>query len=431
MRAALRRCTIATLAVAAATTASSAVAAPGPAGSGKQVPVPSARFTWSMPDRYDAGWQAWDAGARPMTRATCARSPGRSTSTRAAPRAAGRRSAATTSRSGASRGTSSARPTARRAGAGFASRSWGATTSAWRSGRRPDERTARRADRRPRLADRVARRLDGVGGGRARSAGRVLRRFPRTPSQLDGAPRRPAASAVTSYPPVRWQDQRCHRSARSGHALAAEALERDDAQSSVTFVSLACSGAEIRHLISESYEGMQPDGRVLAPQIDELARLVGVRVGSRGRRIDSLLLSAGINDLSFSDIVKRCAGTSQVGVHLTEHCVESVIRACGKVDGREVDLDGDGECDSRWKLLPHSLRPARRAPRACARRRRGLHHGLPGRPVRLLRRLRPPRASPGRHHRERGPGDRRRGDRVLLGDPLGRVCATAGTASAA
>ena len=64
MRAAIRRCTIATLAVVAATTASSAVAAPGAAGAGKQVPVPSARFTWSMPDRYAAGWQAWDAGQR-------------------------------------------------------------------------------------------------------------------------------------------------------------------------------------------------------------------------------------------------------------------------------------------------------------------------------------------------------------------------------
>ena len=41
-----------------------------------------------------------------------------------------------------------------------------------------------------------------------------------------------------------WQDRRCHRSARAGIAQAALELEQLDPHTSVTFVHLACSGAE-------------------------------------------------------------------------------------------------------------------------------------------------------------------------------------------
>ena len=107
---------------------------------------------------------------------------------------------------------------------------------------------------------------------------------------------------------VRWRDKRCHRSARAGHALAARSLEARDPHSSVTYISLACSGAEIAHLIDERYAGIQPpgDGRV-KPQLDALRDLVGTDRADGGRRIDALLLSIGINDLNFSDIVIDCA----------------------------------------------------------------------------------------------------------------------------
>lgn len=105
--------------------------------------------------------------------------------------------------------------------------------------------------------------------------------------------------------PVKWQDKRCHRSARAGHAQLASEIERRDPHSSVTYLSLACSGAEIKHLIGTRYSGIQPPDdpqpTTLKPQIDELRRLAG------GRRVDALLVSIGINDLDFSDIITACA----------------------------------------------------------------------------------------------------------------------------
>lgn len=42
-----------------------------------------------------------------------------------------------------------------------------------------------------------------------------------------------------------WEDKRCHRSAEAGPAQAALKIERSDPHSSVTFLSYACSGAEL------------------------------------------------------------------------------------------------------------------------------------------------------------------------------------------
>jgi hypothetical protein len=106
-----------------------------------------------------------------------------------------------------------------------------------------------------------------------------------------------------------WKNRRCHRSARGGHALTASALERRDSKSSVTFVSLACSGAEIGHLIDKNYEGRQPLPRsgTVPPQLEVLKGLVGAGSGSRGRLIDALLLASGVNELGLADIVQACA----------------------------------------------------------------------------------------------------------------------------
>jgi hypothetical protein len=145
---------------------------------------------------------------------------------------------------------------------------------------------------------------------------------------------------------AKWKDKQCHRSARGGHALAAAELERRDPHSSVTFVSLACSGAELKHLYGvydpanrrytgmnepndegKYFSGVEPTpternatGRdALRPQIDALKLLLGTNVSYReqggdpaGRRIDVLMLSAGVNDLGFSDIVKSCAANWNV-----------------------------------------------------------------------------------------------------------------------
>ena len=123
-------------------------------------------------------------------------------------------------------------------------------------------------------------------------------------------------NATISEP--RWSDRRCHRSANSGHARAALDLENSDEHSSVTFISLACSGASIATGLLGSYAGQEPSSDTLPPlppQIDEARRLTCPSVPSFGTpppcpTIDALLMTVGANDLGFGDIVKTCATPS-------------------------------------------------------------------------------------------------------------------------
>lgn len=116
----------------------------------------------------------------------------------------------------------------------------------------------------------------------------------------------PAYDSATEIKPVVWSDPQCHRSNKSGPALAAKSFE--NSHTSVTFVSVACSGAQIYHLIDTPYEGIdKTSGVQLPPQTDEVARVTGPTAPRGGRQIDALILSAGINDLHFGDIVHHCA----------------------------------------------------------------------------------------------------------------------------
>jgi hypothetical protein len=113
--------------------------------------------------------------------------------------------------------------------------------------------------------------------------------------------------SIETNTPARWRDSRCHRSEKSGPALAAKQIEAASPYTSVTFVSTACSGAEIRHLVAEGYGGIAPSGQLtMPPQIEAVAALVGPDSPRGGRPIDALLVSAGVNNLGFSDIIQRC-----------------------------------------------------------------------------------------------------------------------------
>ena len=114
---------------------------------------------------------------------------------------------------------------------------------------------------------------------------------------------------------VRWKDRRCHRSARSGPALAAKAIEDASPHTSVTFLSFACSGAELKHVYTRAlggarYEGADPRGATgtLPPQLDAVGGAVGPgATNGRPREIDALLVDGGINDLHFSTVIRACA----------------------------------------------------------------------------------------------------------------------------
>lgn len=298
---------------------------------------PTARLEWSMPDRYRDGWRAWRARG-----ATYERSYVNPSSWTLDVDGCG----------STGRGRTLTRYEARVTGVGFdyTGSSMGTScrrrlTNLPRLGTYDVALTVRTQDG---LADTAAERVTlrdrlivslgdsmASGEGSPDRTGRY-RLLNDVDSDLDvlrflvllalGHPR-PASNLdlkVRTLRPVRWQDKRCHRSARAGHAKAAEALEALDPHSSVTFLSLACSGAEIEHLIDTPYTGQQPPARPqpakLRPQLAVLRDLLRERSVAAARRrirppaklpttrrIDALLLSIGINDLGFAGIVHACA----------------------------------------------------------------------------------------------------------------------------
>ncbi|HEY6229671.1 MAG TPA: GDSL-type esterase/lipase family protein [Pyrinomonadaceae bacterium] len=92
----------------------------------------------------------------------------------------------------------------------------------------------------------------------------------------------------------KWVDKRCHRSAVAGPAQAAVILENADAHSSVTFISFACSGAELNAGLTG---GQEKGGLMLQPQLDKVFE------AARSRPIDALLVSIGGNDVNFAKLV--------------------------------------------------------------------------------------------------------------------------------
>lgn len=106
----------------------------------------------------------------------------------------------------------------------------------------------------------------------------------------------------------RWLDAGCHRSAEAGFEQAARLLGEVDRRRSITFVSLACSGAEIKEGLLESYDGVGSGSKPYSPQVDRLRRIAEIRGRRAGEpEVDAVLLSVGANDLHFSEVVVRCA----------------------------------------------------------------------------------------------------------------------------
>lgn len=107
-------------------------------------------------------------------------------------------------------------------------------------------------------------------------------------------------TSVHTQSAAQWKDESCHRSARSGPALAAKAFEDADPKTSVTFVSVACTGAELLNLTDFAYKGVPP-------QATTVVAATKAHDGLPARTIDALVVTAGVNDLHFSDIIERCA----------------------------------------------------------------------------------------------------------------------------
>jgi len=95
---------------------------------------------------------------------------------------------------------------------------------------------------------------------------------------------------------ARWAYKPCHRSAKSGHSQAAVRLTPDP-HTGVVFFSLACSGAKVKDLLTSSNAGQ-------LPQFTELRRVL-CQINC-SRTIDALILTIGVNNANFHDIVKTC-----------------------------------------------------------------------------------------------------------------------------
>lgn len=100
--------------------------------------------------------------------------------------------------------------------------------------------------------------------------------------------------------PRGWLERRCHRSLRSGAALAARAVELGDRHSVVTLVPLACSGATVGEGLLAPYDGVEPNRAkgALPPQVDQLRAI--------DRDVDALLISVGANDVNFGPFARFC-----------------------------------------------------------------------------------------------------------------------------
>ena len=130
-----------------------------------------------------------------------------------------------------------------------------------------------------------------------------------------------------------WVDRRCHRSLNSGLAKAAEYLEAADPHTSVTFISFACSGANISReagpasdaldpysVIEPSksmgvgilgpYRGVDPMDTGFGPlpaQVNQLRTALRLPDNpGEMREVDAMLVSAGGNDAGFSLIAATC-----------------------------------------------------------------------------------------------------------------------------
>ena len=122
----------------------------------------------------------------------------------------------------------------------------------------------------------------------------------------------------------RWEDKRCHRSAKAGPAQAALQMEAADPHSSVTFLSFACSGANIEATswdtanpfdpyntdgatnngvgILHGYAGPEPPAG--APFLDD--QVTQLEHAVVDRKVDALIVSGGGNDVGFGYSATAC-----------------------------------------------------------------------------------------------------------------------------
>lgn len=177
---------------------------------------------------------------------------------------------------------------------------------------------------------------------------------------------------------ARWSDQACHRSLYSHQLRAALQLSIEDPHRAVTFVGLACSGAEITYGLFLRYKGhewvpnppvysqisaaaeAQCGGRIAdekaLPEAYHMRGMVPELKGSlvlrecpreRARKIDLLFVSIGGNDIGFARLAANAVLDNQ-----------SVLR---KLSGWLGGVYGTSEASEKIDLLDKRYKALNRA----------------------------------------------------------------------
>lgn len=132
-------------------------------------------------------------------------------------------------------------------------------------------------------------------------------------------------NVVAAGSPAAWLDHRCHRSLLSAPALAAARMALSDKKRSVTFVSFACSGAEVDDGVLEAYVGRETPFQVqkkfeqqsrpapqvyshpkLVRQLEALQRLMcrDKQLCAQPEPLDMLVIGTGGNEVGFGSLVR-------------------------------------------------------------------------------------------------------------------------------
>lgn len=179
----------------------------------------------------------------------------------------------------------------------------------------------------------------------------------------EGVPRKHRTDGL----PAVWDDKPCHRSAKAGPAKAALRAEKRSAQTSVTFIHLACSGATLTKGVLGPYPDPPGGGAGEKPQIAEARELVN------GQVVDAVLISLGGNDIGFSDAITTCArfakcpsehrrGLLGGDVTTKSKTLHSEVQTkLGRVPGRYVKLNECLLVGGTCSIAGAADRPLRRA----------------------------------------------------------------------
>ena len=139
--------------------------------------------------------------------------------------------------------------------------------------------------------------------------------------------------AASPNPAMNLENANAHRSTLAGPAQFALALERDDPHTSVTFVSVANSGATIDRGLLGPMPSIGDKADILPAEVDEVRQIVG------DRPIDVLTVSIGGNDVGFSSRIEELTTNTLRGTPTLDAIQADTDAALANLPAQYAKLD--------------------------------------------------------------------------------------------